>query len=99
MADLPIICTLTPNARRSAPLPGLLARATQCHTLANGVRAHFTAEGDILRAIADTLDAERQCCRFLRFDLTVEQDGGPIWLDVTGPPGTTEFLASLRSPS
>jgi hypothetical protein len=98
MTELPVVCTLTPSelrSRRAALLPGLFSRATERHALANGLRVHFAAEGDILRAIADTLDAERQCCQFLRFDLTVEPDGGSIRLDVTGPEGTAEFLAAL----
>ena len=44
------------------------------------------------------LDAERQCCRFLRFRLTVEPNLGPIVLELSGPPGTEEFLASLLDP-
>jgi hypothetical protein len=48
-----------------------------------------------LTAIAQTIDAERQCCRFLTFTVTVEPDGGPISLAVTGPPGTREFLDAL----
>jgi hypothetical protein len=45
--------------------------------------------------IAHAIDAERRCCRFLRFDLTVEPDAGPVVLDLTGPPGTREFIAAL----
>jgi hypothetical protein len=45
--------------------------------------------------IARVMDAERQCCRFLRFQLTVEPDGGPVLLDLTGPPGTREFSSAL----
>jgi hypothetical protein len=41
------------------------------------------------------IDAERQCCRFLRFQLTVEPDLGPMWLEVAGPPGTADFLTDL----
>jgi len=53
------------------------------------------ASADALSAVLETIDAERQCCRFLRFDITVEPDGGPIWLELAGPPGTREFLAAL----
>ena len=60
-----------------------------------GYRLRFAAMDDILPAIARTVDAERQCCRFLRFHVTVEPDGGPIWLDMTGPVGTGEFLAAM----
>ena len=38
------------------------------------------------------VDLERRCCAFLRFELTVEPGGGPVWLELTGPPGTREFL-------
>ncbi len=43
--------------------------------------------------MATTIAAERRCCRFLQFVLTMEPDEGPVWLEVTGPPGTAEFLA------
>ena len=98
MADLPIACTLSPTTiqtRRAGLLPGVMHRAEQRDDLPDGYRARFMAEGDILAAIAQMMDAERQCCRFMRFTLTVEPDGGPIWLDVTGPPGAKEFIAAL----
>ncbi len=31
----------------------------------------------------------------LRFEFTLEPDGGPIWLPLTGPAGTAEFLSGL----
>ena len=34
----------------------------------------------------------------LRFQITVEPDGGPIWLELTGPSGTREFLDALLTP-
>lgn len=95
---LPIACTLSPlavAARRAGLLPGLADRAEAREEMARGLRLRFAASGDTLRAIADTIDAERQCCRFLQFDVTVEQDGGPIWLTLSGPEGTREFLAGL----
>jgi hypothetical protein len=61
--------------------------------IANGIRVRFSCE--VLPTIVATVDAERQCCRFLRFTITVEPDGGPIWLELTGPPGTREFLSGL----
>jgi hypothetical protein len=41
------------------------------------------------------IDAERQCCRFLRFALTVEPDAGPIRLEFTGPRGAQAFVEAL----
>ena len=95
---LPIVCALTAEAiqaRKSALLPGLVQRAEACEQLTNGLRLRFSASTEILRDIAATIDAERQCCRFLRFELTVEPGGGPISLSVTGPPGTADFLDAL----
>jgi hypothetical protein len=44
------------------------------------------------------IDAVRQCCQFLRFQLTVEAAGGPVVLDVTGPAGSQEFLLAILEP-
>lgn len=45
--------------------------------------------------VAQMIDAERRCCRFLRFTLATEPDNGSIVLEVTGPPGTIAFLDRL----
>ena len=98
MSDLPVVCTLSPaalNARRQNLLGGLWARAAAIHDVANGYRLEFAADVDVLSFIAQTIDAERQCCRFLRFRVTVEPDGGPVRLDLSGPPGAREFLAQM----
>ena len=64
-------------------------------SLPNGYSLRFAAEGDVLVEIARTVDHERKSCRFLRFAVTVEPDNGPITVDLTGPPGTREFLAAM----
>ncbi len=96
MPDLPIACTLTLEELRHgrrALLPGVIARAEAHERLPDGFRFRFTADAELMTAIAGMIEAERRCCRFLRFQLTAEPDEGPVWLDVTGPPGTDEFLA------
>jgi hypothetical protein len=98
MSDLPIACTLLPGERQgraSELLPGLLSRAETFERLDEGFRLRFTASSDTLQAITRVLDAERQCCQFFRFRLTIEPGLGPMVLDVQGPAGTAEFLADL----
>ena len=98
MADLPVACTLSPaalKARKENLLNALLHRAQERRELPDGYRLRFMAEGDVLLAITRAVDAERQCCRFLRFTVTVEPDDGPISVDLTGPTGTREFLAAM----
>lgn len=98
MTELPIACTLSAadlERRRDGLLPGLLARAADRVPVPNGYRWRFAPTEDLLAALAPVIEAERHCCRFLRFVVAVEPDGGPICLDVTGPVGTQEFLDRL----
>jgi hypothetical protein len=98
MTDIPIACLLDAAelaARREGLLPGLAARALEREVLNDGLRWRFAPSRGLLELIASVVDAERQCCRFLRFDLTVEAGGGPVWLAVTGPSGTRELLEAV----
>ena len=98
MTELPVACTLTPEAlraRRAGLLSDLLRRAEGREDLPEGLRLRFAPTAEILATIARAVEAERHCCRFLRFAITVEPDGGPVVLELTGPPGTAEFLAGL----
>lgn len=98
MSHLPIACTLDPaalRARREGLLSEVLRRAAEREELPDGHRLRFESAGDTLALIARTVEAERHCCRFLRFQITVEPDGGPVWLELSGPPGTREFISAL----
>jgi hypothetical protein len=95
-ADLPIACTLTPDELRrgrEALLPGIIARAGFHEPDAGGYRIRFDQTDGLIPAIAAMIDSERRCCRFLQFTLTTEPAEGSVWLEVTGPPGTSDFLA------
>jgi hypothetical protein len=98
MADLPIVCTLSHEAlaaRRQGLLAELLRQSVGREFLPDGLRLSFEASSETLSRIAQAVDAERHCCRFLRFTIALEPDGGPISLDLTGPPGTRDFVAAL----
>jgi hypothetical protein len=94
----PIACTLTPDeveARKAGHLPGLAARVEGVRPTPDGYELDFAPADGILRTLAEVIDAERVCCRFLRFEITVTPAGGPITLRLSGPPGTREFLDAL----
>ena len=98
MTDLPIACTLTPDAlraRQAGLLSDLLRRTDGREDLSDGIRLRFAPTGETLLTIARAVEAERHCCRFLRFGITIEPDGGPVFLELTGPPGTREFIGAL----
>jgi hypothetical protein len=89
---------LTPaalKARRAGLLAALLRRSEAREQIPGGYRLQFTPAEDLLSHIAEAIDAERQCCRFLRFVVTVEADEGPVSLELSGPAGTCEFLSAL----
>ena len=100
MNELPVVCTLGPaalKARREGLLANLVRRADAHEELPDGHRLRFAAYGDTLGLIVRAIDAERRCCRFLRFRVTVEPDEGPILLELTGPEGTRDFLSALTA--
>jgi hypothetical protein len=97
-SDLPVVCTLTPEAleaRRAGLLAELANRAEDYERITAGIRLRFPATSETLPTITRAVEAERHCCRFLRFSISVEPDAGPIILELTGPQGTGEFLAAL----
>jgi hypothetical protein len=98
MHDIPIVCTLSPETvatRRAELLPGLVRQAEAVENLPDGLRLRFAPSDETLAAITSTIAAERLCCRFLRFEMTVEPDGGPFFLSVRGPEGARDFLAAV----
>lgn len=98
LPELPIACTLTPEAlrtRREGLLMDLVRRAEQQEELADGLRIKFAPSAETFALIAQAVEAERHCCRFLRFGMTVEPDGGSVFLELTGPAGTRDFVNAL----
>jgi hypothetical protein len=97
-SHLPIACPLTRGelaAMRDGLLPGLLSKARAQEPIPGGFRWRFNPEADLLNEAAAVIDAEHRCCRFLRFVLRVEAGEGPVWLEVSGPAGTKDFLTML----
>jgi hypothetical protein len=93
---LPIVCTLGPEAiaaRKANLLATLASRVTAREDLPDGMRFRFSAED--LSAVMTMVDQERRCCRFLQFDVRVEPDSGPVWVALSGPPGTRDFLLAM----
>ena len=92
MSDLPIVCTLGPEAlaaRRQGLLASLMHRAERHEELASGHRLSFAARDDALAFIAKTVAAERHCCQFLRFQM--------LWL-LSGSLRREQFLDQGDNP-
>jgi len=95
--SLPIACNLTSaelHERRRGVLRKLRSAVIEICEVDAGYAYSFSANTERLRELTELIDFERQCCPFLQFRLTVQAGEGPIWLEVTGPEGTKEFLVS-----
>jgi hypothetical protein len=98
MNDLPIACSLTApelQTRRTEVLQKVRAAALEEQERDDGFAYRFPSNESLLADLLSLIRLEHQCCPFLRLSLTVEPGDGPIWLELTGPDGTKEFLNSI----
>lgn len=106
-AAVPLACVAgaIPASERDAHFALLTrlftASARERVGIADGYAYRFDANtfDDLARWITN----ERRCCPFVRFAIELSPDAGPIWLRLTGPAGTRDFLdaelpASARWP-
>ena len=68
------------------------AHLAERRELPNGLGLRFAPDSSVIARVTELMDAERQCCPFLDLRLTVASNRGPVWLELTGPDGTREFL-------
>lgn len=98
MEPLPIVCTLSAEAlgeRKATTIEQLFASVQEVQSLRSGYRFRFDASDQILADILQMITKERKCCRFMDFELTVHAADGPVWLAISGPKGTKDFLESM----
>ena len=97
-SNIPIACSLSSaelQQRRSEVLLKIKSHVQQVQELDNGYAYRFHSTPERLDELTNLISLEHACCPFLRFCLTVEPADGGISLELTGPPGTKEFLATL----
>ena len=86
---LPVACnpaalTAEQQDRQRALLGQLSADVKEVRELDDGYAFGHTPDRGVLLTIAEFVANERLCCPFFEFGLTVERDGGPVWLRITG---------------
>lgn len=95
---LPIACNLTDpefRQRRAALLQTFQGAVLETKELGDGYAYRFPSETTWIAELAKLIALERECCPFLQFNLRIEPAAGPIWLELTGPEGTKDFLRGL----
>lgn len=86
---------LTPEKRKrhfDVLGPALAAKRAAVHELADGYEFQFSSDDQTYQQVAEWVDGERLCCPFFDFTVRVSPEGGPMWLRLTGRPGTKQFI-------
>lgn len=95
--SLPVACNmdvLTPaeRAHHAAVFEQLGKFMLSSSPLPDGRRFAIRPEAASLALLAEFIEGERRCCPFFAFTVRLEPGSAALWLDLTGPEGTREFI-------
>lgn len=96
--DCLVACKLSTaefRERRNEILNKIVPAVIETKELGNGFAFSFPPNDDWLLELAQFILFERECCPFLDFKLIIKANQTSIWLELTGQPGTKEFIAAL----
>lgn len=98
LTNLPVACSLSGSElqeRRRGLLRKVSEALLEVKELANGYAYRFPSDEVWIKELANLIALERQCCPFLKFSIQLGPGDGPIWLELSGPEGTKDFLNTL----
>jgi hypothetical protein len=72
--------------------PALLKLKKSTRELPDGYEFEFSADNRTYQLLTEWAFQERLCCPFFDIDLRFDREGGPLWLRLTGRPGTKELI-------
>ena len=72
--------------------PTLLKLKKSMRELPDGYELVFPTDSKTYQLLTEWAFQERLCCPFFDIDLRLDREGGPLWLRLTGRPGTKEFI-------
>ena len=72
--------------------PAVLKLKKSMRELPDGYEFEFPADNKTYQLLTEWAFQERLCCPFFEIDLRFDRENGPLWLRLTGRPGTKEFI-------
>jgi hypothetical protein len=72
--------------------PALLKLKKSTRELSNGYEFELPVDNKTYQLVTEWAYQERLCCPFFDIELRFDRENGPLWLRLTGRPGTKEFL-------
>jgi len=86
---------LSPEARKrhfDEVGPALLKLKKSTRELPDGYEFELPPDKGTYQMLTEWAFQERLCCPFFDIDVRFERENGPLWLRLTGRPGTKEFI-------
>lgn len=80
--------------RKAIVIASLKQQMTGKKELADGFAYSFPATDSLLDEISEFIKTERVCCDFFTFQLIVGGNEADIWLEIKGPQGAKDFIAT-----
>lgn len=90
-----LICGLSSpelQKRQETVIVSLQKKILETKELENGYAFKFTGTDEILDELNEFIKTERQCCGFFIFGLSVSGDKSEVWLELSGPEGSKDFI-------
>jgi hypothetical protein len=72
--------------------PALLKLKKTARELPDGYEFELPADNKTYKLLTEWALQERLCCPFFDIELRFDRENGPLWLRLTGRPGTKEFI-------
>ena len=72
--------------------PALLELKKSIRELPDGYELELPADNKTYQLLTEWAFQERLCCPFFDIDLRFSKEAGPLWLRLTGRPGTKDFI-------
>ena len=88
-----VTCKLTSpelRKRKEVVIAALKSKLLGKQELADGYKYKFDVTDEMLDQLTAFIKSERACCDF--FDFTIALSDKIVWLSITGPAGTKDFI-------
>jgi len=88
-----LTCKLTSpelRNRKEQVIAVLRSKVLDKREVDSGYEYQFESTDEMLDQLTASIKSERLCCDF--FDFTISLKGETVWLAITGPEGTKEFI-------
>ena len=93
----PLTCKLASpemQQRKATVIAILQKNVLEKKELDNGYAFKFQGSDAMIDTLTSFIKSEKQCCDFFTFNLAVRGDQDVVWMQLTGPEGTKDFIKS-----